>query len=358
MEPAYPRTTDGKFDWGGLTLFLASIGAVALCVWIALPFLPALTGAVVLAVVTQRPYRWILARLHNATLAATASLTVVGLSIVIPALFFAQNAARHLLNVVRSIQSGVAEQGIRQFIAQHPRVSAMLQYASDNLDINQATEKTAGAVTGHVAVILGGSVAALMQTVVMLFILFFLYRDGRAGLAALRSMLPLDEDETGYLLQRIGTAIDALVLGRFAVAGMQGLVAGIAYACVGVGGALLLGVTTTLFALVPAVGAFVVWLPIVIYLAAVHHWIQAIVLLAVGALIVSTLDNFLYPVLVGPRLRLHTVPIFLSMLGGVAFFGVAGLIVGPITFVVTESLILIFRHRATGEALPSGARAD
>jgi predicted PurR-regulated permease PerM len=76
-------------------------------------------------------------------------------------------------------------------------------------------------------------------------------------------------------------------------------------------------------------------------------------LLAVGSLVISTIDNVLYPILVGSRLRLHTVPIFISMLGGVWLFGVVGLVLGPIAFSVTASLILIWRGRTRGEPLPS-----
>jgi predicted PurR-regulated permease PerM len=349
------QSVQGKFDWGGLTLFLISICAIVLCALIVSPFLPAITGAIVLAIVTQRPHRWISAHLKNATLAATVSLLLVGLSIVGPVLFFAQATARHVLIAVRSIQNGAAEQGLRQFIAQHSRLSDTVQYAIDNFDISQTIENSAGSLAGRMAAILSGSITALMQVCVMLFILFFLYRDRKRMLIFLRSFLPLHVEETDYLLERVRAAIEALVLGRFAVAGLQGLVAGITYACVGVGAASLLGLTTMLFALVPAVGAFVIWLPIAIYLAAMHQWVQAAILLAVGSLVISTLDNFLYPILVGTRMQMHTVAIFLAMLGGVALFGVIGLILGPIAFAVTESLILILRRRAVGGPLPGAS---
>ena len=83
--------------------------------------------------------------------------------------------------------------------------------------------------------------------------------------------------------------------------------------------------------MVPSFGAFVVWLPVAMYLAATHHWVQAAILVAVGSVIISTLDNFLYPVLIGTQLRLHTVQVFLSILGGIWLFGVSGMVLGPIT---------------------------
>ena len=352
MEPEGVQSTHSKIDWRGLTLFLISICIVLLCLLLTLPFLSGITWAVVLAIVTQRPHRWISARVKSPTLAATTTTVLVALAIVVPSILILLSAGGHVLQLVREFQSTTTEEGLREFLASHSRIASLLQSLMDNVNVSQAFEKGASTVAMQMASFLGKSIGVLTQAIVMLFMLFFLYRDKTQSLSFLRSHIPLAAEEADYLLARIQAAINALVLGRFAVAGIQGLLSGIAYAALGVGAATLLGVATMLFAMVPAVGAFVIWLPVVIYLALIHHWIQAIILLAAGSLVISTLDNVLYPILVGTQLRLHTAPIFLAMLGGVFFFGVSGLILGPIAFSAAESLILIWRKRTTGEALP------
>jgi predicted PurR-regulated permease PerM len=358
METNHLQLAQGKFDWNSLTLFLISICAILLCLAIAQPFIPAITGAVVLAIVTQRPHQWIAARLRNRTVAASTTLLLVILSIVVPAMFLAQGLGLHILTVIRNIQSGAPEQALREFVGDNPRVSELLHFAMKNVDINQAIENSAGSLAQKLGTVLSESVAALFQIVVMLFILFFLYRDKRAAISFVRSYIPLDEEETDYLLLRVGTSVQALVMGRFIVAAAQGLVAGISYACLGVGSAAMLGFTTMLFALIPAFGAFVIWLPIVVFLALAHHWIQAAILLAIGSLIISTLDNLLYPVLVGSKLQMHTVPIFLAMMGGVWFFGISGLVLGPIAFALTESLVHIWRKRSVRSRLSPESKAS
>ncbi len=352
MEPEGMQLAHRKMDWSGLTLFLVSIGIVLLCLLLVRPFLPGLTWAVVLAIVTQRPYRWVLARLKKPALAATVTTVLVALAIVVPTLLIVLSAGGHVLQLVRDFQSTAEEEALRQFIASHPSIASLLQSVMDNVNVSQAFEKGASTAAMQVASFLGKSIGVFTQAIVMLFILFFLYRDKAQAVSFVRSYMPLESDEADYLLRRIQAAINALVLGRFAVAGIQGLLSGIAYAALGVGAATLLGVATMLCAMVPAVGAFVIWLPVVVYLALIHHWIQAVILLGAGSLVISTLDNVLYPILVGTQLRLHTAPIFLAMLGGVFFFGVSGLILGPITFSTAESLVLIWRKRTTGEALP------
>ena len=358
MDADGPQPANLKLDWRGFTLFLITICAVLLCAVMVWPFLPGITGAVVLAIVTRRPYDWLLARLRKPVLAAAAAVVLVVLSIVTPAMLVAHGVGHHVLGAVRSLQSGTAEQQFRQFIDEHQRIGEFVRFAAGNVDSGQALQKSAGAIAGKLAAILGRTITVLAQIVVMLFVLFFLYRDRGEGLRLVRFLLPLEEDETDYLLNRVQTAVHALVLGRFVVAGIQGLVAGVVFGLLGMGGATLLGVVTMLFALVPAVGAYVVWLPVAIYLAVLHHWIRAVVLVAIGSTIISTLDNILYPILVGARLRLHTVPVFLAMIGGVVFFGVSGLILGPVAFNVSASLVHVWRSRTRGEPLPSDPAAD
>jgi predicted PurR-regulated permease PerM len=351
MDSEERHLSRGAMDWSEVTLFLLSACAVVLCGWIVWPFLAALTGATVLAVVTRRPYLWLRSCVGNPNLAAAIALLLVILAIVIPSLSVAYGAGRHVIAAVGSMQSGTPQQELSQFLGQHPRIAKLVGYLVDNFDPVQTFQKSAGVAAGRVAAFLGSSLSALLQIVVMLFILFFLFRDGSGAMRLVRGLLPLRTDETEYLVQRLRTAIAALVLGRFLVASIQGAIAGITFALLGVSGAVLLGVATMPFALVPAVGAYVVWLPVVIYLAMAHMWVKAIIMLAVGALIISMIDNFLYPLLVGSRLRLHIIPIFLSMIGGLWLFGVTGLVLGPLTFNVTVSLLAIWRSRTHGEAL-------
>ena len=342
-----PQSKENEFTWKNLTLFLLTICAVLICLLMLRPFLLAITGAVVLAIVTQRPHKWLTARLKYKALAATTSVTLVSLGIIGPAFFLAQNLGHHIFAVVGAVQSGAAARRIQQFLDQFPHLSAVLQYSMDNITPSQAFDRSAGFVAGRLGALLGGSISATTQIVVMLFLLFFLYRDGDLGIAYLRSVVPLNDRETDRLFSRLVDTVQATVMGHFLVAAIQGVAAWIAFASLGISSASLLGVATVFFAMVPSFGAFVVWVPVAIYLAIMHHWIQAGILVGVGTLVISTLDNILYPVLVGTQLRLHTAPIFISIVGGIWLFGISGLILGPIVFALTQVLLDIWRERLT-----------
>lgn len=346
-------------DWRSVTLFLLTLCIVALCGFMIRPFLPAMTGAIVLAIVTRSPHRWIESKLKHPSVAAAASVILVTLSIIGPAFLLAWNIALQMLGIGRMVQSGTIESGIEGVIRHSPpRLSAAIQAFIASLDFNQALQKSAGFLVSRLTGVLNSSVSALIQIVVMLFILFFLYRDSGFALSSLRSLLPMNATETDMLLSRIKDTIRATVLGRGVVAALQGLVAGITFAGVGVQGASLLGIVTALCAIIPSVGAFVVWVPVALYLAAVHRWIAASILTAIGVIVISSMDNFLYPILVGTRLKMHPVLIFLSIVGGIWLTGISGLVVGPVAFAVAESLLLVWRRRTVGEKTPEAAECS
>ena len=118
---------------------------------------------------------------------------------------------------------------------------------------------------------------------------------------------------------------------------------------------LLWGVVMALLAVVPVLGAFVVWIPAALFLAMEGSWGKALILTVWGAVVVGTIDNLLRPFLVGKRLKLHTILAFISVVGGLILFGPAGLILGPVALTVTTVLLEIWRSRTAAEAV---ARAE
>lgn len=334
--------------WKSATLFLLTIAVVIACLRMLAPFTPAIVGALVFAVVTRRPHLWLRQKTGNRTTAASIALLSVTLSIIVPGFLLLQNVGQHLLKAVRLFQNGNAEHSVGQFIAGNPQIASALQGSSQFFTLSQATERTARFVAAHLVGVLSNSVAALTQIIIMLFLLFFLYRDDDAAMRFLYRILPLQDAETRQTMARIGDTIRAIVLGRFIIAMVQGVVAGATFMALGINAAVILGMLTAVVAIVPSFGAYIVWLPVAIYLALTGHWIKMGILLAVGSLIISTLDNVLYPALVGVRLHQHTASVFLSLIGGVWLFGVPGLVLGPVLFCVAESLLDIWKQRLNG----------
>jgi predicted PurR-regulated permease PerM len=117
---------------------------------------------------------------------------------------------------------------------------------------------------------------------------------------------------------------------------------------------LLWGTVMAFVAVLPVLGAAIVWAPVALYLALEGDWQRAALLAAWGAIVVSTIDNVLYPILVKSEIRLHTVPVFIAVLGGIAVFGVTGVVLGPLVLVVALTLLDIWRIRMAAGTLESG----
>ena len=193
-----------------------------------------------------------------------------------------------------------------------------------------------------------GSVYSIFQALVMLYVLFFIYRDRDQILAAVKKLSPLTTGETNRLLKRLGDTIHATVFGVITVAIIQGTLGGIIFWLLGIPGAVLWATVMALFAMIPNLGTFVVWGPAALFLYLDGHWGKALILVVWGLTAIALIDNLLYPVLVGNRLRAHTVIAFISILGGIAVFGASGIVLGPLVVSLTVFLLELWRRRTEG----------
>jgi predicted PurR-regulated permease PerM len=150
---------------------------------------------------------------------------------------------------------------------------------------------------------------------------------------------------------RVEDTVYATVYGTLAVSAVQGLLGGLMFWWLDLPAPLLWGMVMAVLAVIPVLGAFVVWVPAACFLALEGSWGKALILTLWGAVIVGGIDNLLLPILVGNRLKLHTILAFLSVVGGLMMFGPAGLILGPVALTATTVLLEIWRQRA--EAPPT-----
>jgi predicted PurR-regulated permease PerM len=338
--------------WKQITLFLLTLGVLILCALLLHPFFSAIVGAVVLAVVTQRPYDWLASRIKNRSFCAAVTLILIVLAVIVPTFFLAQKLGEQALHTVNAFRNGAHQEKITSFIANRPALANRIEDFTSSIDINNAARSTAAYLGGNLAGLLGNSVRIITQLVVMLFLLFFLLRDRALALSSLRALLPLHEHESAELLDRVGNTILATALGRLTIAAVQGVLAGLAFWVLGVPGVILWAFTLTVCAMIPAFGSFLVWGPVAIYLGLSGHWGKAALLAVWGAVIVSTIDNILYPILVGSHLRAHTATILLSILGGIAVFGPIGIVLGPVLFTLATTLLDIWHSRTSHQPSP------
>lgn len=333
------------------TLVLIAVIAfgVYLCYQLAAPFLPAMAWAMALAVVFTPLQGWLERKLKHPSLAAGVAVLAIGTIVVAPATFVGRRLVLQAAKGAELIETKVNSGEWRRAIETQPLLAPWADRIEHELDL-PGTLKTLGTwLTYTAGSIVKRSVYQVIGFCLTFYLLFFFLRDRRAVLHAIQRISPLSPGEMDRLFARVGDTIHATIYGTLAVASAQGLLGGLMFWWLGLAAPLLWGVVMTLLAVVPVLGAFVVWIPAALFLALEGSWGKALILALWGMLVVGTIDNLLRPILVGNRLKLHTVLVFISVVGGLILFGPSGLILGPVALTVTTLLIEIWPCRA-GEA--------
>ena len=184
-----------------------------------------------------------------------------------------------------------------------------------------------------------GAFSFLMDFFIMLVVLFFLLRDSAYFRESLRVISPLSEEQEELFVDRFRMVTRATVLANFVTAVTQGAASALIFLSLGLPNPILWGSLTALFSLVPVVGTALIWLPWTIYLFAVGSHAKAIIFLILELVVVGGVDNILRPLLMGGGVKMHTLMIFFSILGGIGYFGIFGMFIGPLVFAIAIALL-------------------
>lgn len=328
-----------------LALGAATVVAVYISYLLMSPFLSSLAWALTFAVVAAPVYEFLARRLKNRSLAAALSVLIVAVVVIGPAIFVADRLVREALAGMELLREEFRGGGLRTTLERSPIFSPVINWMEGQAQ--SELDQIAGFIASRASTYLAGSIWMVAELLITLFLLFYFFRDRNGILRTLRSYAPLTEYETDRVLVRVRDTIFATIYGAFTVAMVQGFLAGLMFWWLGLPAPLLWGIVMALLSVVPMLGSFVVWIPAAIYLALEGRWIDALILAGWGAAAVGLVDNLLYPVLVGGRLRMHTVPVFIAIVGGVFLFGASGLILGPVALALTIALLDLWKRRTS-----------
>ena len=175
-----------------------------------------------------------------------------------------------------------------------------------------------------------GAADFILGLLVMLYLLFFLLREGGELFKRIQDAIPLPREQQRALFSKFTTVIRATIKGSIFVAAVQGALGGLIFWLLGLHAPVLWGFVMGLLALLPAVGAALIWVPAAIYLLATGSVWQGVVLLLFGAFVIGLIDNILRPLLVGKDTKMPDYVVLISTLGGLATFGLNGFVLGPV----------------------------
>jgi len=329
------------------TLMLAVCTAIALyvCYRIIHPFIPAVAFAVALAVATHRPYQWIRSRVGSDMIAAMIAIICVSLLILVPLVMVSSYIVQAALQNIEELRAGGGLAKLRQEAQALPLIGPWIEHAGQRLNLqDQLMQFGQGAAAGASG-LLAGSFGALTQIAITIFVLFFLYRDEVIMRKAFMKLLPLEPQEAEKMASRVAGTIQATVNGSLTVSACQAALATTIYGILGVPMFILWGLATFFAAFVPIFGTSLIWIPVCLYLLLSGAWIKAVILVCWAALAIGSIDNLLYPWLVGDKLKVHTLLTFFSVIGGVGLFGPSGIILGPMVLAIMAGLLDVWGER-------------
>lgn len=323
-------------------LFYGTLGLLAYFLYLLFePFLVPLAWAAIVAAVCYRLHSRLAAR-WGRTWASLASTIVVTIVIVAPILvlmtLFIEEASQAISTVDLSLQTPAFTRIDEWWSRMQLRVLGRT-IGDLNEIVRQTSTWAAGLIASQAGVLLKNLVLFIVDLIVMLFAVFFFFRDGEAMVAGLRRILPFRSDFSGRMIAQANELIQASVLAGLIVAAVQGALGGITFAILGLGAPIFWGVVMAFFALLPIAGAWVIWGPAALWLILSGSVGRGVALIIIGTCVVGLVDNFLRPMLVSGRTQLNGLLVFVSLLGGVAAFGLIGLVVGPVVMATAISLL-------------------
>jgi predicted PurR-regulated permease PerM len=322
---------------------------------------------VVIAILFAPVYRRLCQSMQRRrTPAALLTVLIVVLIVILPLALFAVSLLREATGVYARIESG--DINFARYFQQ--MYEALPPWAASYLDrfgltsFGDVLERlSAGLLAGSQfltqrAISIGQNTAEFVVNLfLMLYLLFFLLRDGEILTRRIKAAIPLHETQQQTLLGKFTVVIRATVKGNIVVALVQGALGGLIFWVLGIHAPLLWGVLMAFLSLLPAVGAAVVWLPVAVYLIATGSLWQGIVLIAFGTLVIGLVDNLLRPVLVGSDTKMPDYVVLISTLGGIATFGLNGFVIGPVIaalFIAGWDLFTAQRGEARAEPIARG----
>lgn len=331
-------TTENSLFFRSFLLLLAIV-TIAF-IWLLVPFYGAIFWGIVLAIIFAPLQKKLLAKTKGKkTLSALISLVLIVLIVIIPLILITGALAQEVATLYKSMERG--DLNIGRYMEQIVNVlPETVKSAVDRLvggDINQLRERisdfalSSGQFLTKQAVNIGSNTFQfLVSLAIMLYLLFFLLRDGTELARHCRELVPLSEDQKSHLLRKFTTVVRATVKGNIAVAAVQGALGGIIFFILGIQGALFWGVLMAILSLLPAVGASLIWAPVAIYFFATGSLMQGVILTAFGVFVIGLVDNILRPILVGKDTKIPDYIILISTLGGISLFGLNGFVIGPL----------------------------
>ena len=320
------------------------------------PFVAPIAWAIILRFAFQPVHHLLRRRLGNRpNLVALLATGVVMVAVAIPSFAISSILTHEAGNAIQHVNRFLQAGGLELW-GEHLRTLASIplwEWLSSWLDTSaidlrgiliRASNTVADFLVEQLTTAAANLLVIAVKFILMLLTLFFVFRDGEAFYEWIRTTLPFAPAQQERVFDRLAQTVNAVTYGLGITAIVQGVLAGLAYWVLGVPFPAFWGLLTTVVAPIPLGGTGLVWAPAGIYLIAAESWVRGVILLAWGALVVSTIDNVLKALLISERTRLPPLILFFALLGGLKTYGVLGVFLGPLLLALVITGVTLYRE--------------
>lgn len=321
------------------------------------PFMTPILWAMILVRLFYPFYQWLTRKLGGrTTVSAVLSTLSVMLIAVLPVAYLVFLVVTETINAYQLATNWMKEGGLQRLpelvtglplignVSQELLGRFVVAFGDVQANLVEGGKAVSGVLLSSVGGLATNTLDLLMDFFVILFILFFLFRDGHHLYRAFYEAIPIEESYKAVIMERLDNVMVAVVQGTLLTALAQGFTAGLAYWALGVPFSIFLGALSALFSLAPIGGTALVWGPVAAYLLWTGPIWKGIVMIGIGIGLVGLMDNLLKPFLVGSKADLPVLFLFFASLGGLAYFGFIGLFLGPILLGIALAVFQIYRE--------------
>jgi predicted PurR-regulated permease PerM len=326
---------------------VVSVAVILLSFLIVRPFLVAILSAAALAYIFYPLYlnilRYLPKKLRAKELGSVLTCIFTVLLVLIPATFITVVLTGELKSGYLLLQDFIINQQPLNNLP--PFIS---QWSAYMPQIRELATDLAGMSIGIIQNVLKGVPGVILNIFITFFSMYYFLKHGKDLYKFCSELVPLPEGRYKQILLRFDDLSRGMIMGTLVVGGVQGILAGLGFWALGVPNPVLLGFLTAIIAIIPLLGAAIVWVPVDLYLfltafSTGEFW-RPITLLVYGTFVVSLIDNILKPKIVGDRAKIHPLLILFGILGGIQLFGIAGILIGPLILTIFDLVIEIYKE--------------
>lgn len=310
------------------------------------PILLSIVIGIILAFIFNPVYVWFNNFVHSKNLSASLICLLLILLIILPIWFLTPILIDQSFKIYLSSQQIDFIQPLKNIF---PSLFASDEFSAEIGSIlSSFLTKTTNFLVNSLSKLILNFPTLFMQLLVVFFTFFFVLRDKDSFINYIKSIMPFSRDIQDKIFESSKEITSSVIYGQVIIGIAQGILVGIGFFIFKVPNPLILTLLASLAGIFPVIGTAIIWIPVTIYLLIAGNTWPAIGVIIFG-LISSSLDNFLRPIIVSKRTRMHSSVILISMVGGLFLFGVLGFILGPLIIAYLLIILEIYRNKKTPE---------